>query len=81
VEHEGGLAGAVGTQQGDPLTLVHVEVDAVERLVPVGIGVGDALQVHHGVAHRWLPRTLAGTFAGTLAGALLGMSLRGRLPS
>ena len=54
VQHERGLAGAVGAEQRDPLALVDVEVDAVQRLVAVGVGVGDALQVEDGDAHRTL---------------------------
>ena len=32
--HEGGLAGAVGSEQADDLALGHVEVDLVERPAP-----------------------------------------------
>ena len=39
VEHQGGLAGAVGPEQGDAFALVHVEVDAEQGLVAVGVGV------------------------------------------
>ena len=55
VEHQGGLAGAVGTEQRDPLAAVDVEVDAEERLVAVGVGEGEVLDVEHGDAHRASP--------------------------
>ena len=44
------LPAPLGPEQRDPLALVHVEVDAVQRLVAVGVGVGDALQVEDGEA-------------------------------
>ena len=51
VQHERGLAGTVGAEQRDPLALVDVQVDAVQRLVAVGVGERDALQVEDGDAH------------------------------
>ena len=48
VQHQRGLAGAVGAEQRDPLALVDVEVDAVERLVAVGVGEGQAADVEDG---------------------------------
>ena len=52
VQNERGLAGPVGPEQGDPLATVDVQVDAVERLVAVGVGVGQALDVEDRGAHR-----------------------------
>jgi ABC-type multidrug transport system ATPase subunit len=52
VEHQRGLAGAVGAEQRDPLAGVDVQVDAVERLVAVGVGVGESTDVEDGGAHR-----------------------------
>ena len=51
MEDQGGLAGTVGSEQRDPLPLVHVQVDPEERLVAVGVGVGEAADVEHGVRH------------------------------
>ncbi len=51
VQHQRGLAGTVRTEQGDPLSLVDVEVDAVQRLVTVRVREGDALEVEDGNAH------------------------------
>ena len=51
VQHQRGLAGAVGAEQGDPLPLVHVQVDPEERLVAVGVGVGQPADVEHGRGH------------------------------
>ncbi len=56
VQHEGGLAGAVGAEHGDPLAALHLEVDAEERLVAVGVGERHRLQVEHrGACHRRAP--------------------------
>ena len=52
VQHQRGLAGAVGAEQGDPLALVHVEVDAEQRLVAVGVGEGQAADVEDGGSQR-----------------------------
>ena len=48
VQHQRGLAGAVGPEQGDPLARVDVQVDAEQRLVAVGVGVGEAADVEDG---------------------------------
>ena len=45
VQHQRGLAGAVRPEQRDPLALVDVQVDAEQRLVAVGVGVGEAADV------------------------------------
>ena len=45
VQHQRGLAGAVGAEQGDALALVDVEVDAEQRLVAVGVGEREAVDV------------------------------------
>ena len=55
MEHQRGLAGAVWSEQGDPLAGVHVQVDAVQRLVAVGVGEGEAPHVEDGRAHGSLP--------------------------
>ena len=55
MQHQGGLAGAVGTEQRDPLALVDVEVDAEERLVAVGVGERQALDVEDRGAHGSFP--------------------------
>jgi hypothetical protein len=52
VQHQGGLAGAVGTEERDPLTAVDVQVDAEQGLVAVGVGEGEPAHVQHGGAHR-----------------------------
>ena len=52
MQHQRGLAGAVGAEQRDPLALVDVEVDAVQGLVAVGVGERDSLQVEDRGAHR-----------------------------
>ena len=52
VQDEGGLAGAVGAEQRHPLAAVDVQVDAVQRLVAVGIGVRQAADVEDRGAHR-----------------------------
>ena len=52
MQHERGLAGAVGAEQGDPLALVHVQVDAEQRLVAVGVGVGQPAHVEDGSGHQ-----------------------------
>ncbi len=52
VQHQRGLAGAVGAEQRDPLALVDVQVDAEQRLVAVGVGEGEAPDVEDGDAHR-----------------------------
>ena len=44
MQHEGGLAGAVGAEQRDPLATLDGEVDAEQRLVAVGVGEGQALR-------------------------------------
>ena len=49
MQHEGGLAGAVGAEQRDPFPLVHMEIDAKQRLVAVGVGVGQAPHVENRV--------------------------------
>ena len=51
MQHQRGLAGAVGTQHGDPLAAMHVEVHAEERLVPVRVGERQAAHVEDGGAH------------------------------
>ena len=45
VQHQRGLAGAVGAEQRDPLAAVDVQVDAEQRLVAVGVGEGEAADV------------------------------------
>ena len=45
VQHQRRLAGAVGPEQRDPLALVHVQVDAVQRLMPVGVGERETADV------------------------------------
>ena len=45
VQHQRGLAGAVGAEQRDPLAPVDVQVDPEQRLVAVGVGVGEAADV------------------------------------
>ena len=67
VQHQGGLAGAVGAEQRDPLALVDVQVDAVQRLVAVGVGVRQPCDVEDGDAHgghSWSSRHRAGVAAG-----------------
>ena len=41
VQHQGRLAGAVGAEQRHPFAGVHVQVDAEQGLVAVGVGVGE----------------------------------------
>ncbi len=48
VEDEGGLAGAVGTEQGDPLAAPDGQVHPEEGLVAVGVGVREAADVEGG---------------------------------
>ena len=67
VQHERGLAGAVGPEQGHPLAAVHMEVHPEQRLVPTGVGVGDAPEVEDWDAHG--SRTPTETTAATRAGA------------
>ena len=50
MQHERGLAGAVGAEQGDPLAAVDVQVHPEQRLVAVGVGVGEAAYVEDGGA-------------------------------
>ena len=52
MQHERGLAGAVGPQERDPLTLLDPEIDAVQRLVAVGVGEREPPDVENGDAHR-----------------------------
>ena len=42
VQDEGGLARAVGAEQGDAFAAADGQVDAEEGLVAVGVGVGEA---------------------------------------
>ena len=51
VEHQGGLAGTVRAEQRHPLAAVHVQVDAEQGLVAVGVGVGQPLDVEHRRGH------------------------------
>ena len=43
------LPAPFGPEQRDPLAAVHVQVDAEERLVAVGVGEGEAADVEDGV--------------------------------
>ena len=52
MQHQRGLAGAVGAEQRDPLAAVDVQVDAEERLVAVGVGEGQAADVED--RRHWL---------------------------
>ena len=58
MQHERGLAGAVRPEQGDALTLVHMEVHAEQRLVAVRIGIGQAADVQDGRAHSATARAI-----------------------
>ena len=49
-QHQGRLAGAVRAEHGDPLAVRHVQLDAVQRQVAVGVAVADAARVD-GAAH------------------------------
>ena len=51
VQHQGGLAGAVGPEQRDPLAALDAQVDAVERLVSVGVGEREVLDEQGGGGH------------------------------
>ena len=62
VQHQRGLAGAVGAEQRDPLARCDVQVDAVQRLVPVGVGERQPADVEDGGAHR-LGRVLSARHA------------------
>ena len=62
VQHQRGLAGAVGAEQGDPLAPVDVQVHAEQRLVAVGVGEGEAADVEDG-GHASLPGHPAGVAA------------------
>ena len=55
MQHERGLAGPVGSEEGDPLAAVDVEVDAEESLVTVGVGEGEVPHVEHRGAHGSRP--------------------------
>ncbi len=55
VQHQRGLAGAVGSEQGHAFALVHVQVDAEQGLVAVRVGVRQPADVEHGDAHRIVP--------------------------
>ena len=50
-QHQRRLAGAVRAEDGDSLAVRHVQVDAVERDVAVGVAVADAVGVD-GAAHE-----------------------------
>ena len=59
VQHQRGLAGAVGAEQGDPLAAVDVQVHAEQRLVAVGVGEGEAADVEDGRHFRGHPAGVA----------------------
>ena len=66
VQDERRLAGAVGPEHGDPLPRLDPQVDAVERLVTVGVGEGEALDQEgggHG-SNTAVPSTAAVTSTG-----------------
>ncbi len=52
VQDEGGLAGAVRAEQGDPLAAPDGQVHPEEGLVAVGVGVGEAAHVEGGGSSR-----------------------------
>ena len=54
IRDRGSLAGTVGTEQGDALATVDVQVDPKERLVAVGVGIGEAADFQHRDAHQRL---------------------------
>ena len=56
----GRLARAVGAEQPEDLTLVHLEVELVDRLQPTRVHLGELLGAHHHVVncgHRPPPRS------------------------
>ena len=59
-QHQRRLAGAVRAEDGDALAVRHVQVDAVERDVAVGVAVADAVGVD-GAAHRRNVASRSGT--------------------
>ena len=67
VQDEGGLAGAVGSEEGDAFALVHMEVHAEQRLVAVGVGVREAAHVEDGGGHR---ATTTSSVASAAAGSM-----------
>ena len=65
LEHQGGLARPVGAEQGHPLPPPDLEADPEQRLVPVGVGVGDAVDLEGGGVgrHGRSPQAVAATRA------------------
>ena len=69
MEHERGLAGAVGPEHGDPLARAHDEVDAEQRLAAVGVGEGQAPDLEGRIRSRsHAHQASAATHAGQRAG-------------
>ena len=65
MQYERGLAGAVRAEQRDPLAALHGEVDAEQRLPPVGVGEHQPLDLNRRTAHKLT--TLAATAIATAA--------------
>ena len=67
VQHQRGLARPVGAEQGHPLAPARSEVDPEQRLVPVGVGVGDAVDLEGGggrASSGGRPQAVAATSGG-----------------
>ena len=62
VQHQRGLAGPVRPEQRDPLAARDGQVDAEQRLVSVGVGIGEVAHLEH-----WLPPVIAHDHAPTAA--------------
>ena len=63
VKHQRGLAGAVGAQHGHALAMHHVQLDAAEPGLAVGVAVGEPRGMYR-AAHASAP---AATRSGTMA--------------
>ena len=66
MEHQRRLAGAVGPEQRDALPVLDVQLDAAQRLAPVGIAVPDPARVDR-AAHGAAPISRSGTSASATA--------------
>lgn len=83
VQHERGLARAVGSQHRHPFTALQPEVHPVQRLVPVGVGEGEVL---HEEGRRLTlrdahPASAAATRTPPAASGRLSAAAQGRAPT
>ena len=71
---QGGLAGPVGTQEGEDLAGADLEIDALERLEARGVGLGQASDLddrRHDAGQAWAMRASSIWTARTAAGRAL----------